>query len=346
MAGERRRFEVEVTRRPLSALDSADDEAVRAFLLACAEEQIRHTGGAAAGFRFFTADTHEWAETGAPDPGDERFHATCFRQLGQRPGVVRRVREGEARVAIAGSHRRAAVVLEWQPPGDAWWLAWRLIGEREGQVGVFFGDWVVSQGTGVETLPEPFREWLEGEPVESARVSHRPGELNPGELLFGATRMAAPAPDDPVAVLDLMAPLANREILENGLRGLQVFAFEGVVAEHYLFLGRLDGTLDDVVRNVASRGNPDAVVVVFAGVAAVGGEDRRSVMAVVELRDGRRAHRVIPVVWDAAGNVHLPRAWTRPLPPAEPGDRWLGVPPALRFDLSPLPLAGGPIAEG
>lgn len=346
MTRERRRFEVEVTRRPLPALDPDDDDAVRAFLLGCAEEQVRQTGGAATGFRFFTADTHEWAETGSPDPGDERFHATCFRQLGQRPGVLRRVREGEARVVIAGRHRRAVGVLEWQPSGDAWWLAWRLMGEREGQVGVFFGDWAVSEGCGADALPEAFREWLQGEPVESARVSHRPGALNLGELLFGATRMGSPAPDDPVAVLDLMAPLANREVLENGLRGLQVFAFEGVVAEHYLFLGRLDSTLDDVVRNVACRGSPDAIVVVFAGVAAVGGEDRRSVMAVVELQDGRRAHRVIPVAWDAAGNVQLPRAYTRALPPAEPDDRWIGVEPAVRFDLTPLPLPGAPVAEG
>lgn len=345
MARERRRFEVEVTRAPLGGIDPNDDESVRSLLLSRMEEQVRQTGGAAFGFRYLSADTDEWAEAGEPEPGDERFHATCFRQLGERPGVLRRVREGEARVKDGRGLRRVAVVLEWTPGADGWWLACRRIGEREGQVGVFFGDWVVAEGKGLASLPQPFREWLEGDRVESATLSRRPGEINPGELLFGAVRMTAPVPEDPVAVLDVMAPLANREIVENGLRGLQVFAFEGLTAEHYLFQGHLGGTLEDVVRNVSARGNPEAVVVVFAGVANVDGEDRRAVMAVVELRDGRRAHRVIPVTWDAAGRPQLTRAYTRALPTAEPADRWIGVAPVNPFELSPLPFAGPPAGE-
>jgi hypothetical protein len=345
MAGERRRFEVEVTRRPLPQVEPMDTVEVRALLLERAEEQIRQAGRCAHGFRFLSADTDEWADAGEPEPGDERFFATCFRQLGGRPGVVRRVREGEAHISVEGTYRRVAVVLEWLPEGDGWWLACRLIGERAGNVGVFHGEWVQREGIGLAGLPEPFREWLDGEDVESSELSQRPGELSPGELLFGSAVMANPAPDDPLQLLDLAAPLAHREIMENGLRGVQLVTFNGVLVEHFLFLGRLSGTLDDIVRNVGWRGPLDAVVAFFAGVASVDGEDRRSVMAVVELKDGRRVHRVVPVEWDAHGTIRLSRAFTRSLPNAEGDERWLGVEPSVKFDLSPVPLPGSEVPE-
>jgi hypothetical protein len=228
---------------------------------------------------------------------------------------------------------------------DGWWLAWRRIGEREGAVGVFFGDWEVREGEGVPALPEPFDEWLEAEEIESAELSQHAAADPPGELLYGAATMATPAPVDAVAVIDLATPMTHREVAENGLRAVQAVTFKGLRVEHYVFLGRLGGTLDDVARNLGWQADLDAIVVVFPGVATVDGTDQRAVMTVSELRSGERAHRVVPVEWDEQRRVRLTRAFTRPLPLAGGADRWLGVEPSIRFDLSAADGSGAQLPE-
>lgn len=121
------------------------------------------TGRHRSAFVYVMEGTSEHVPVGkAEDIGKETILAALFQDLARREGVVRAFREGERLVEVEGRTRRAAaVVVEWELAGGAWWLAWRLFGTGEASVGVFHGDRLVREGTTFDELDEPFREWLD-----------------------------------------------------------------------------------------------------------------------------------------------------------------------------------------
>lgn len=346
---EHRKVDFPVTRYPLVGIDVADVAAVREWLLKMTELRIRHEGTLKPRFRYLTGDKEEALDVGEPEPGDEPFHTIFFHQFGGRPEVRRRFREGELRVEVGDAHRRAAVLLEHVPIGDVdhWWLAWRLMGEREGKVGVFHSEWVVAEGVGTETIPEPFREWLHrvGE-VTHAELTETPTQIPPSDVLFGTAPLPAPVPQDPVKVAEIVGQLTDAEIARTGIQGLQVLAFRGLVAEQFIIRGKLGCPVDDVIRNIALQGDIDAIALLFPGVVKLDGVDTRALVTIAEVKDGRRGQRVVPLKWRQDGSIEAPRAWMREMPDPEPAQRWIGVKPETEIEMYPMALDGGQTPEG
>lgn len=349
MPVEKRKLDFPLTRTPLQGVDVADVAAVREWLLKMTEMRIRHEGSLKPRFRYLTADKDEAIDAGDPEPGEEPFHTMFFRQLGDRPEVRRRFREGELRVEVGDSHRRAAVLLEHAPDGeiDNWWLAWRLMGEREGKVGVFHGEWVLAEGTGTDALPEPFREWLHraGE-VTHSELTETPTEIPSPEVLFATAILAEPVPQDPVKVVEIIGKLTDADIARTGLQGVLVMAFRGVTSERFIVTGRLACPMDDLIRSIALQGEIDAIGLTFPGVVKLDGVDTRSIVTIAEVKDGRRGQRVVPIKWRPDGSIEAPRAWTRAMPMPEPAQRWIGVKPETEIDMFPMPAEGVMTPEG
>lgn len=349
MAIEQRKLDFPLTRSPLQGVDVADRKAVRDWLLKMTEQRVRHEGSLKPRFRYLTVDKDEALDVGEPEIGDEPFHTMFFHQLGGRPEIRRRFREGELRVKVGESHRRAAVLLEHVPVDgvDHWWLAWRLMGEREGKVGVFHGEWVITEGVGTDTVPEPFREWLHraGE-VTHSELTETPTEIPPADVLFGTAPLPAPVPQDPVQVVEIVGQLTDAEIARTGLQGLQVIAFRGLTSEQYIVRGQLGCPVDDLIRHIALQGEIDAIALLFPGVVNLDGVDTRSLITIAEVKDGRRGQRVVPIKWRQDGSIEASRVWTRQMPTPEPAHRWIGVKPETEVDMFPMPLAGRATPEG
>lgn len=350
MPVESRRLDFPLVRSPLTEVDPEDVAGVRAWILSATEFRVRQEGRLKPRFRFLTGDKEEVLDVGEPEPGDEAFHTLFFHQLGARPEIRRRFREGELRVEVGDSLRRAAVLLEHRPDGgvDHWWLAWRLMGEREGNVGVFHGEWVRSEGIGSDTLPEPFREWLHraGE-VTHSDLTETPTQIPPGDCLFGTSPLPSPVPQDPMKVVEIVGRLTDRVIARSGLKGIQVLAFRGLVAEQFILRGQLGCPVDDVIRNIALMGDVlDAVACLLPGVVSVDGVDTRALITIAEVQDGRRAQRLVPIKWRPDGSIDAPRAWMRALPTPEPERRWIGVKPETEIEMFSMAPEGGPVAEG
>lgn len=349
MTTEQRKFDFPLTRSALQGVDVADTAAVRDWLLKLTEVRVRNEGSLKSRFRYLTVDKEEAIDAGEPDPGEEAFLTLFFHQLGARPEIRRRFREGELRVEVGDSHRRAAVLLEHVPVDgvDHWWLAWRLIGEREGRVGVFHGEWVLAEGVGTDTIPEPFREWLHraGE-VTHSELTETPTQIPPADVLFGTAALPAPVPQEPVKVAEIVGQLTDAEIARSGIQGLQVLAFRGLVAEQFIIRGQLGCPVDDVIRNIALQGDIDAIALLFPGVVNLDGVDTRALVTIAEVKDGRRGQRVVPIKLRPDGTIEAPRAWMRPMPTPEPAQRWIGVKPETEIDMFPMAPAGGPTPEG
>ena len=230
---------------------------------------------------------------------------------------------------------------------DAWWLAWRLIGEREGRVGVFYDEWVIAEGTGKEAFPEACADWFPRGEVVRSDMSEKPTELPMPEILVGLAPLARPVPQDPMVVLQVVGQLTDAEIAHTGLQGIQVIAFRGLTVEQFIVRGRFLFDVDDFMRTVAQQGdNIDAIALIMVGVMQLDGLDTRAIIAVAEVQDGRRARRAMPLRFGPNGSIEPPRFWASEMPPAEPGKGWLGVAPTQDISLFPMPPKGQEMAEG
>lgn len=345
---ENKRLDFPVTRTPLKDLDVADIAAVRAWLLAHTEHRVRNEGRLTPKFRYLHATQQEVFDVGEPALGEEKLHAIFLRHLGQRPGVLRRFRESELLIEVDGSHRRAAVVMELDPDGvvDGWWVAWRLMGEREGRVGVFHGDWVIAEGVGATTFPEAVADWFPRGEIVHSEMSETPTEPPMPEILMGVAPLTQPIAQDPAVVLGVVGQLTDGEIARTGLTCLQVIAFRGLTVEQFLVRGRFLLDVDDLIRTIAAQGDTDAIAVILPGVMKLDGLDTRAIIAIAEVRDGRRAQRAMPVKIKPDGTLDAPRFWVVPVPAAAAGKGWLGVTPTLEISLFPMAPKGREMAEG
>ncbi len=345
---EERKLNFPVVRTPLQGVDVEDIASVRAWLLQLTEHRVRNVGRLLPRFRYLHAGLEEVFDVGEPDLGEEHHHAIFHRYLGQRPGVVRRFREGELRVEVDGSYRRAIVVMELDADDkpDAWWLAWRLIGEREGRVGVFYDEWVIAEGTGKAAFPEACADWFPRGEVVRSEMSEKPTELPMPEILVGLAPLVRPVPQDPMVVLQVVGQLTDAEIAQTGLHGIQVIAFRGLTVEQFIVRGRFQFDVDDFIRTVAQQGdNIDAIALIMVGVMQLDGLDTRAIIAVAEVQDGRRARRAMPLRFGPNGSIEPPRFWASEMPQAEPGNGWLGVAPTQDISLFPMPPKGQDMAE-
>ena len=345
---ENKRLNFPVTRTPLTDVDATDIAAVRTWLLDFTEHRVRNEGRLTPKFRYLHAKQQEVFEVGEPELGEERHHAIFLRHLGQRPGVVRRFREGELLVEVDGAHRRAVVLMELDPNGltDAWWVAWRLMGEREGRVGVFHGDWVTVEGLGALMFPEACADWFPRGEVVTSEMSETPTELPMPEILMAVAGMLKPIAQDPLVALEVIGHLTDADIVKNGLNGIQVIAFRGLSVEQFLIRGRSLLDVDDLIRAIAQQGDTDAIAVIVPGIMNLDGLDTRAIIELAEVRDGRRAQRAMPVKLKPDGTLDNPRFWTVMVPAAELGEGWIGVPPTQEISLFPMPAKGQEMAEG
>lgn len=345
---ENKRLNFPVTRTTLTGVDVADIAAVRTWLVALTEHRVRQEGRLVPKFRYLHEKVEEVFEVGEPALGEERHHPLFLRHLGQRPGVVRRFRESELLVEVGGSHRRAAVLMELDPPGvaDGWWVAWRLMGEREGRVGVFHGEWVIAEGVGRLTFPEAIADWFPLGEVVKSEMQETPTEPPMPEIMMGLAPLTQPVAQDPVVVLGVLGQLTDGDIARTGLSCLQVIVFRGLTAEQFLVHGRLLLDVDDLIRAIAAQGDADAIAVIVPGVMNLDGLDTRAIIAVAEVRDGRRAQRAMPVKVKPDGTLEVSRVWVMPVPAADPGKGWLGVAPTQEISLFPMPAKGMEMGEG
>jgi hypothetical protein len=125
-----------------------------------------------------------------------------------------------------------------------------------------------------------------------------------------------------------------------------VLVFRELMVEQFLIRGRLLLDVDDLIRAISAQGETDAIAIILPGVMKLDGLDTRAIIAVAEVRDGRRAQRAMPVTVKPDGTLDAPRFWVVPVPAAESGKGWIGVPPTQEISLFPMPPKGREMAEG
>lgn len=160
--------------------------------------------------------------------------------------------------------------------------------------------------------------------VTHSELTETPTEIPSPEVLFATATLAAPVPQDPVKVAEIIGQLTDADIARTGLQGVLIMAVRGVTSERFMVSGHLACPVDDVIRTIALQGEIDAIALIFPGVANVDGVDTRALVTLVEVKDGRRGQRVVPIAWRPDGRIEAPCAWTRAMPMTEPAQRAVG----------------------
>lgn len=148
------------------------------------------------------------------EPKIELEHAAVFLMVSRQPDIVRSYREGEITVEEADGKYRAVVTLEYAHPTGRWWTARRRVGTNQVSVGVFHGDWVETEGEGLEALEERLREWVDTTGVELGD-SHQ--ELTPNdtmpEILCGVSTLNAQPPLQAQVFADIVGNMVDKQLV-------------------------------------------------------------------------------------------------------------------------------------
>lgn len=344
MSDDLHHFQLEGDRRPLYG-DVRDVPALRAWARTNAENEVAMTGRLRPALVYTMEAAFEHMPLDkAEDIGNERLIAALFLNLARRDGILRAFRQGERRVEADGRGRRAAAILEYDLADGRWWLAWRLVGTGEASVGVFHGDWIEREGTTLDELDEPFREWLDAgtATIETKGQSVTPG---PGEDIRCATTPWPLLPPDPAGVGVQIAQAFIPEFLQRHLDYLLVFVCRDGCLDRWDLRGKLSLPLDDLIRGIAAQAPAEAIALLSPAVIEIDGVTRRCYRLLVE-RAGRIGQLVLPLdIKD--GKIQGGEMKFRDEGPVPPGGHWIGVAPAREMNLTVLgPVNGSEMPEG
>jgi len=353
MAGESM-IEFGMEQRPLTDLDLQDTAAVRDWIKFHAERRISRFGTHHPTVRFLSAglqetgDLQALVEAGQP----EAALAAIFHQLAARPGVIRRIREGEVLVNDLGMPRRAVGVLEHLPgdDGDSWWLAYRFVATGDGGVGVLVGDWIEREGVGLEALGRPFRGWLDTGDQEALAYRQTPAARppQPGDFTVSIATWDTSTLGNAVAVADLIGQHTDAEILARGLDHHVVFVVLDGAVERWDLHGRPPCSMDDLIRNITGVADYWAVGLLQPDTVILEGVERKAVSIFVEMA-GRRAKRVLAVTFIPDGTLKGLGVALSDEGEVPAGEGWIGVEPSVDLDLgrvrSARSFGGGSMPE-
>ena len=301
------------------------------------------------------------------DAGDDEVLARMFEVLATRKEVVCGFREGELLLRKDGTLRRALAVIQpsFPAPEDGaihtleaagepgrplqWWLATRWVGEGNGAIGIFLSEWELTEGHGFDSLPEQVAEWVNPgrSAIERFEMREQPDTPVQPEIRSGVMELQSDPPKHARGMAELAGQISDAEILAEGLKCLLLFTLRGQQVERWEWRGPLGCTPDDLLRNVATHAQAEAVAWVHVGIVNEDGKEHRALIAQAEMK-GERAIRYIPLHFDEKGRAKaLPgKVAVAPVPP---GGGWIGVKPEVDLGLQtvgPEPWSGGPVGEG
>ncbi len=249
--------------------------------------------------------------------------------------AVGRFRVGELTVPSPDGPRRAAVILQIDDEGEGWQVEWRHFGRTPEGVGRWRGEWASAQASTIDEAPEWLLEWVDDRKAEITGQEVRDGGDGPGIDVRAAVLPAVtPVPDDPRAVAQLLHQSLDQELLTQGLTAILLFVLRADCTERWELRRVAPFSLDDMVRAVCANGDaPVAVALVHhVNVEFPDGRCLPGFCTVVQ-RGDLLARRIMPLeLRDQRVVAHDPQ-----FPPVEPiVDRWIGTPPSVPIQLTPL----------
>ncbi len=344
---EHHEMRLELHRNAASGLDPSDIAGIRAGVLRASANLVAMAGRLESELLFVgNGYTDSTKTAGLADLGQEALLAATLRSYGDATECFRRFRRGE----IAIDKHRVAAVLELVPgEPDRWWRALRRVGTGAAQVGVFHSEWEEREGEGLEALEEDLHEWIDVSKVEVGGMNRELRPTPPADDIRMAIAMATgDLPAHPCEVGMLLGNMIDADLLANGLKCILIFAFRPGLIERWEIRGKVNCTLEDLVRAVAAQGPVDAMAVVHPAVVNMpDGVTRRCFVAMVE-RNGRMGHRLLPLEFEAGGVRGLDPI-LRDAGPVPSGGAWIGVKPTVDIDMhavGPVEIVPGAVAEG
>jgi hypothetical protein len=332
-------------REPFKGVDVNDASAMRDVARAVAEESFHVRGKLAPVIRSYGADFVEIVPLGKiVDLGEESQLAAIFRSLAERPGVVRRFREGDLVFKVDDVSRRAIGVFE-HLGGERWWVAWRMVGVGPAEIGTMLGDWTEATGEGLDGLPEPFHEWFDIGTVELGPLHTGPIKPVEDDVRMYPLELAKDFQMWPNAetFAEMLGRSLEAEVLRQGIAYLLFFSYAGKQGYRWEFRTKVPVSPDDIARGIAKQARPHALAWCWIGIAKVDGVDHRAFFVLGQIGD-RQARRVAP--------IHLQPGRPPSMKPALVQVRehagqngWLGVEPADGFELYMLGWHGLPQGE-
>jgi hypothetical protein len=355
---EQEQFRIDIQRSPVEGVDPANSAGCRFWIRQQVAIRHLHAGGVRPRFVYLRDGWLEEVDlTKLLEVGREETLARAFVAIGQREGISRRFRVGEALVRDAdGRMRRAVGALEHVPrlSGEAagsgakegavegsWWLTYRFAGsERDGHGALHSDGWTDLEGDDVDGIPEGFREWLDVGRAELESMEQReraePAGAGP-DVRVAIANLLRPLPEEPKLIAGVIGGIVRDELRAQGMTCLLVFAITGHTLERWEVRGNLPCTQDDFMRSIASR-DEGIVAIGHVGLAnfEINGQPRRGFFCEIE-RGGRRGRWLLPMLQEGD-----------PLPQDTPGmeadlgaladdaEGWLGVAPKVSMDFSVL----------
>lgn len=292
--------QIQIHRAPLEDLDPRDAIAARRWVREVVSDAFALTGALPPQVRLLGDGFSETIPLHGLAPlGEEARAAAVFVGL-DRPGVLRRLREGHA--IVDGRH--VIAVLDW---GDGWWLATRRVGQGADHVGVFHGPWEERSGAGLDDLPDPFRAWADAEGAVVALHGATMTPPPPAEIEGSMMPLDSPPPPDPAQLANALGPLLDVEVAEGRVKGLIALVFTRDALWRYDLPPNLPGPLDELVRTFADRPDTIGVAVVhpcvvetpqgtvrgWAYAVEAGGKRVDRVMLLKRTDDGRILKKVV-----------------------------------------------------
>ena len=344
---EHHEMRLELQRTAQAGLDPEDVEGVRAGMMRATGDAVAMLGRLESEMIFVGKGFTDSTKTaGMVDLGQEALLAAMLRSYGDGTEGFRRFRRGE----IAMEGRRVAVVLELTAgEPDRWWRAIRRIGTGNAQVGVFHSEWEESAGEGFDGLEEDLHEWIDVSKVEVGEMRREMKPNAPAEdIRMAIALVQGDLPSHPCEVGHVLGNMLDTDLVANGLKCVLVFAFRPGLIERWEIRGKLNCSLEDMVRAIAAQGPVDAMAVVHPAVVAMpDGVTRRCFVTMVE-RNGRMGHRLLPLEYEGSVTTALAPI-LRDAGPVPDGGAWIGVKPSVDIDmrsLGPVEVGPGEIAEG
>lgn len=333
-------------REPFAGTDVHDAAAMQALVQAFAELQFHLRGQLPPVLRCYGAAFVELVSLDKiVDLGEEAQLAAVFRSLAERPGVVRRFREGDLVFRVDDTSRRAIGVLE-HLGGERWWVTWRMVGVGRGEIGVMLGEWTEAAGEGLEGLPEPFQEWFDIGTVELGPL--KSGPLNPTADDVRMYPLELPAEfqlwPNAEAFADALGRSMEPEVLSKGIGCLLFFSYRGREGCRWEFHTKVPVGPDDVARGIARQVKPDALACCWLGIAKVDGVDHRAFFVLTQIGD-RQARRITAIDLQP-GRPPVMKLALMHVREKVGANGWFGVEAADGFEMFMLGPRGLPQAEG
>jgi hypothetical protein len=338
-------FNFKLQRAPTFDLDLNDFPGLRASILDQTSDLFSISGHLVGELLFFAPDQLFTGQIeGIAEPGQESILALILHKQGEDT-VKRRFRRGEIAIPTEDGRRRAVALLELLPD-NRWWVAWRLVGTGQLEVGVWHGEWQYSEGQGIETLLEPLQEWIDMEKAELVSMEQTEFQHGGGDdIRMAIAEAKGTLPDDPRAIAQFIGKLLDKELLAKGLNYLLIFAFRPNMMERWEVRGQLSCPMEDLIRAIAAFGEEaQAVAVVHPAVVDLQDGVRYRCFTTVVEHKGQLGHRLLPFTMENGQPTPLKDLYQ--LHPIPEGGQWLGVPPAGTVTLFPkAPMLGGEVPE-